>query len=215
MWTRAASATIVNDGSIIARGFAIAVNAANVSITNTGMVSGRVAIDLPFAGSAEGFTLDELRHVERLGGGDSEASAGSGNISIMNAGSIISTGTSATASAIELHPGFHTIVNTGLISAAAGRPALDLDLATVQLTNGGTINGTVLMGTGSDYLANSGTILGSIYMGEGNNYYDGAAGTAPASVQTGSGIDILLGGAGNDTLDKRRWRGPQQRRRRQ
>lgn len=194
--------SIANTGRIIGGTDGIYVENASGPVMNAGTVSGGTS-GITLWGFVGGFVLTNLGTVAGSGQGLGYSVFGtaSGNVSIVNAGTILSTGSGFNDATVKLHPGFHTIVNTGLISAAAGRPALDLDLATVSLTNDGTIVGGVFLGDGDDMVRNGGTILGQVGMGEGDDLYDGAAGTAPASVAGGAGQDTLIGGAGADVLD--------------
>ncbi|CCG20140.1 autotransporter [Taylorella asinigenitalis 14/45] len=77
---------------------------------------------------------------------------------------------------------------------------INLGEGTNSITNGGTLNSTVLLtGSGEDSLINSGTLKGDVNLGEGENSYTNS-GTSTAAIKSGSGSDTydLQEGSTND-----------------
>lgn len=160
----------------------IAVTGIDSSIESLRPAEGAIAADrrVEIVNTAEGeIVANGSTHagIALYAGFSEEANGGS---SIVNAGTITSSGWwgidlihSGSAGAIE-------ITNTGLISGGEG---------------------AIAGGAGAETVTNLGTILGDIDLGAGNDVYDGSGGIVVGAVSAGDGQDRLSGGAIADDFD--------------
>jgi Ca2+-binding RTX toxin-like protein len=97
-----------------------------------------------------------------------------------------------------------TLVNTGTINAEVYGVWHDFSEETLTINNSGTIRGGVASflsdRTSKDQITNSGTMIGTVQLGAGDDIYDGRLGTVQGIVVGDAGNDRLYSGAGNDGL---------------
>jgi len=131
-----------------------------------------------------GSTIDNAGHITGGFGILIQAIHGGTETTIDNSGSIIGTGSVAYYAGI-VHSGSETLVvtNTGLIKG--------LTMAFNGASGGGGIS----------EITNSGVMRGNVLFGAGNDLYDGRLGVIYGDVFGNEGLDILRGGAGDETLD--------------
>ncbi|OWK27812.1 hypothetical protein SPDO_30520 [Sphingomonas dokdonensis] len=163
--------------------------------------SGSVSVNNRAAGRITGGIAGTVSYVDNAGtiDGTSRAAIAStqAGLNIVNTGSIVSSGTPATVSG----GGFVTISNAAGATIGGSATAIRIT-GTLNLTNAGTINGSVVStapsGQSSTIDTRTGTINGSLTLGAGNDTlrarFDAASGRVSSITGT---ID---GGAGTDTL---------------
>ncbi len=139
---------------------AIATDTANLSLTNSGTITGAFAAAQLVATGGVNLVNTGVMTVTGERRNDGSLAAGGGVILVSTAGSA-------------------TIVNAGQITAIGGQPAIRITGASASVTNTGTITGDVVFGIGDDTLALS---TGGRLAGR----FDGGAGT-DTLLLTGSG----------------------------
>ncbi len=167
-----AGATAVNHGEIEGRGSNGATFGADGFLLNTGAVVGA------FMGVTGGAAAGGLR-VENLG--------------------LIATTSGDVYAALLGSAGADTVINAGRILGGVTL-AEEADL----LRNaGGEVLGEVSMGDGADQVLNrGGAILGDVDLGAGDDVYRGGAGsTLDGTLWAGDGIDLAVGGGGEEVFD--------------
>jgi Ca2+-binding RTX toxin-like protein len=124
-------------------------------------------------------------------------------LSVVNNGLIEAQSTSNLASigviAVSQFSQQLSITNTGTIR---GDYSLVTAGANVRVLNAssGTLDGAVVMGRLDDELTNNGTIFGSVSMGLGDDLLDTTTGRIEGIVDLGMGDDLFYGSAGNDRV---------------
>lgn len=202
-------------GILVRRSPANTAGLVGATINNTGTVagtageailaeqtgSGGLSVNNRAAGRITGGIAGTVSYVDNAGtiDGTSRAAIAStqAGLSIVNTGSIVSSGTPATVSG----GGFVTINNAAGATIGGSATAIRTT-GTLNLTNAGTINGSVVStapsGQGSTIDTRTGTINGNLALGAGNDMlrarFDAASGRVSSITGT---ID---GGAGTDTL---------------
>ena len=123
----------------------------------------------------------------------------------LNEGTIMagnSAGSGVTdATAVQLYNSSFLInrfVNHGSV---VGVTAIRSERGEDDVMNSGRIEGAVILGEGADIVENAGAIVGRIALGDGTDLYLGAAATAAAEVDGGSGSDLIVGGVSGDRID--------------
>ena len=152
-----------------------------------------------------------------IGGGDGVVEDADGVIldgvgtTLSNAGTIRAYGSAI--SAIVPEGGTTSVVNTGWMDGRVSGVWHKFGIGTLVFTNSGTVSsGTIayLGNGGVDHVTNSGTMSGGIELGGGDDVYFGTTGTVTGQIDGGDGDDlfrpgthaeVLIGGAGSDTLD--------------
>jgi Ca2+-binding RTX toxin-like protein len=191
----ATDARIVNTGSILCQEVGLLLADFDGDVTNSGTIASS-----DDSGSASFGAVGEA-----LGG---ICASGTG-LRIANTGTI--TAASDRGYGIAVAGSGTQVVNGGLVqtnSTVADRAAIDLITALGEaavLTN--TATGRVVStltavqgGAGNERVRNAGEIVGNVELGAGNDRYDGRGGGVDGFVFTGSGTDVLIGGARDDDL---------------
>ncbi len=203
-------------------------NAAGVSlwavadhgVANAGAVlayGGEYAVGIHFNNAASSFRNDGIIEVDVTDAAPYVPISGAGVRlerrlgSFLNAGSIFvdDHGSTAPSSGIlydfsNQNAAVQTIENRGVITADFAIRALDswsIDNSPENVINSGTLNGKVDLGRGDDVLTNTGWINGVVDLGWGSNSYFGAGALGGVFIDSSrGGNDLLLGGAGQDTV---------------
>jgi serralysin len=94
----------------------------------------------------------------------------------------------------------HTIDNGGIIKGGAYAIFIDSATSADQVTNHGTISGSVWLGGGADRFVDSlgAQVGGTVWLGDGADVFYGNANVE--YVRGGVGNDVVYGGAGNDSI---------------
>jgi len=192
---------VINAGVLDGR---VSLNGDHTTLNNSGLIHGQVAVlwsgDDAVITNSGNITADNLAAINFVGH----------NMSITNSG-VIHGNLRGINMDNDIVSGLIKINNSGTISA--GDYALAVHSANdirVELTNSGTMNGSIQLDDGKDVVTNSGTLTGGIAFGGGNDTFINT-GTVNAMVTLGDGNDkldtskgdfseaALDGGIGNDT----------------
>lgn len=173
--TSARSAAIVNAGSFFG------------NITNNGEIYGRLDAIKLTGGSAEIFNTGTIESPN-----GAAISMTDGLLGVMNSGTVLGAQTAILCvGSVNC-----TVTNTGLISAfftaIQGGSGFD------RVTNHGTINGSVLLGSGDDIFRGALGTQGQVNGDAGNDQLIGGA--ANETLDGGLGNDLLLGNSGDDSM---------------
>lgn len=192
-------------------------NGNSVEIGETGIVASSASTSSLAAGIAlfGGFTADFVNFGQVSGGGIGAylAPVAGGLYRATNAGTITGgyNGVEAINSgAVQLNNSGHIVGSVSGVSNIHNLTSYDPIL---KITNTGTIQGylySVHCGNVGDSIVNRGTLNGDVYLGDGADYFDNRGGLVIGTIDGGAGADtfrpgtseeVILGGAGPDTLN--------------
>ncbi|KAB0266530.1 Calx-beta domain-containing protein [Microvirga brassicacearum] len=165
---------LLNDGNVTGVLAGVLASLENVTIHNTGSISGAVGV---LGNQTVG---DEANHTV-----------------LANFGSVSGTTHGVWFSNSSV------VTNEGSI-AAAGHGVLLSTLAgdVARLTNSGTITAATAVGggVGSEIILNTGSLQGNVVLEAGDDTYDGRGGSVTGTVDLGDGADTAYGGAGDEVI---------------
>ncbi|MEL7230878.1 MAG: calcium-binding protein [Pseudomonadota bacterium] len=170
------SSTIINSGSITTGGVGVRLN--NDSFVNFGSIVAATSGVVSDRGS-------EFRNAE------------SGTVISQNGQAVIVLG---------IRNSLIVIVNEGIITSVNSDAILFNSFSDARLVNSGTLNGDVVDTSSATFptaqnLTNNGTVNGSVSLGQGNDRYDGRGGAITGLIEMGEGDDAVLVGSGDETID--------------
>lgn len=179
----------------------------SIKIADTGQI---VADYVGIYASSMSATISNDGYVSGYRNGIEVHSGTSGNVSIMNTGTIDATlGTAIVASALYGHH-FLSITNSGTIQSATGGAVVCYGFLT--FSNSGLVIGAVSSGYHNDSLTNTGEIYGNVNLGQGDDVFK-TFGSLFGDVNLGADNNILLNrgalegdvlcGTGNDLINTR------------
>jgi hypothetical protein len=169
-------------------------------VYNWGSVKGMGATGI--GAGLSGNTITNMGTVEGFKG-IVAGSAGSTNNTVFNSGSIV-----ATDAGVTLYGNGSVLTNSGSISSTSGHAVVlqSQPGETITLHNTGTIktsgSNAINGWEGSDRIINHGTIDGTIFLGDGDDYLDSRGGTITNAygLFLGTGNDTAYGGSESDTF---------------
>lgn len=185
----------------------------STSITNTGslITTGDFAIPIYILGKVDGsvrrsfaFSLNNSSdgEINSTNNGVYIVNGSLGTFAVTNAGTISTSSTSSSHSAINLSGGSTaTITNSGEITAGGSAKAITIGTSSATITNniGGTITGAVALGSnaGSSLVLNGGTVNGNITMANAAQVLTLNGGTLTGTVNGAGTINVTANSVTN------------------
>lgn len=191
-------ATIDNFGTVSGvgtNGDGVLIGNTSVGPTTTNVVLRNFASGLIHSAEAWGIdassteigspTVINRGHIE---GADGSVRGGNAGMTLRNWGTLDGN--------VDLAKGAVQFVNRGVVDGDVS----DSGALTV-MRNLGTITGSVAFGLGADNFTNKGTVEGDVRLGNTGSTYNGALGHVLGKIFGGTGADLMIGSADDETFD--------------